>query len=47
MGRKLPTINNRSFKFDSKEAPKYYAAVKIYLETCRKNHINGMAALSR
>lgn len=32
MSRKIPTANNRLFKFDSKEAPKYYAAVKLNSE---------------
>lgn len=36
-----------SGQFDSEKTAKYYAAVKTYVETCRKNHINEMKALSR
>lgn len=36
-----------SGQFDSEKTAKYYATVKTYVETCRKNHINEMEALSR
>lgn len=36
-----------SGQFDSEKTAKYYAAVKTYVETCRKNNINEMEALSR
>lgn len=36
-----------SGQFDSEKTAKYYAAVKTYVETCRKNGINEMHALSR
>ncbi len=36
-----------SGQFDNEETAKYYAAVKTYIETCRRNHINEMHALSR
>ena len=36
-----------SGQFDSEKTAKYYAAVKTYVETCRKNHINEMEELSR
>lgn len=36
-----------SGQFDNEETAKYYATVKTYVETCRKNHINEMVALSR
>lgn len=36
-----------SGQFDSKKTARYYADVKTYVETCRKNGINEMNALSR
>lgn len=36
-----------SGQFDSEKTAKYYAVVKTYVETCRKNKINEMEALSR
>ena len=36
-----------SGQFDNEETARYYAAVKTYIETCRRNHINEMYALSR
>ncbi|MCD7902729.1 MAG: hypothetical protein LUF91_02985, partial [Oscillospiraceae bacterium] len=36
-----------SGQFDSEKTAKYYAAVKTYVETCRKNGIDEMQALSR
>ena len=36
-----------SGQFDSQKTAKYYAVVKTYVETCRKNTINEMDALSR
>lgn len=36
-----------SGQFDSEKTAKYYATVKTYVETCRKNHINELEALSR
>jgi hypothetical protein len=36
-----------SGQFDSEKTAKYYAVVKTYVETCRKNNINEMDALSR
>lgn len=36
-----------SGQFDSEKTAKYYATVKTYVETCRKNKINEMEALSR
>lgn len=36
-----------SGQFDSEKTARYYATVKTYVETCRKNNINEMAALSR
>ena len=36
-----------SGQFDSEKTAKYYAVVKTYIETCRKNDINEMSALSR
>lgn len=36
-----------SGQFDSEKTAKYYAAVKTYVETCRKNKVNEMDALSR
>lgn len=36
-----------SGQFDSEKTARYYADVKTYVETCRKNGINEMAALSR
>lgn len=36
-----------SGQFDSEKTAKYYATVKTYVETCRKNNINEMGALSR
>lgn len=36
-----------SGQFDSEKTAKYYAIVKTYVETCRKNNINEMDALSR
>ena len=36
-----------SGQFDNEETARYYAAVKTYIETCRRNHINEMHALSR
>ncbi|MCD7903444.1 MAG: hypothetical protein LUF91_06780 [Oscillospiraceae bacterium] len=42
-------IENRELKnrLDSEKTAKYYAAVKTYVETCRKNGIDEMQALSR
>lgn len=36
-----------SGQFESKKTASYYAIVKTYVETCRKNQINEMIALSR
>ena len=36
-----------SGQFDSEKTAKYYAVVKTYVETCRKNKLNEMEALSR
>lgn len=36
-----------SGQFDSEKTAQYYATVKSYVETCRKNNINEMEALSR
>lgn len=36
-----------SGQFDSEKTAGYYATVKSYVETCRKNNINEMEALSR
>lgn len=36
-----------SGQFDSEKTARYYATVKTYVETCRKNNINEMEALSR
>jgi len=36
-----------SGQFDSEKTAMYYAVVKTYVETCRKNNINEMDALSR
>ena len=36
-----------SGQFESEQTAKYYAVVKTYVETCRKNKINEMDALSR
>jgi len=36
-----------SGQFDSEKTARYYATVKTYVETCRKNNINEMDALSR
>ncbi len=36
-----------SGQFDSEKTARYYATVKTYVETCRKNNINEMAALTR
>ena len=36
-----------SGQFDSEKTARYYAVVKTYVETCRKNNINEMDALSR
>lgn len=36
-----------SGQFDSEKTAGYYATVKTYVETCRKNNINEMEALSR
>lgn len=36
-----------SGQFDSEKTAKYYATVKTYVETCRKNNINEIVALSR
>lgn len=36
-----------SGQFDSERTARYYAAVKTYIETCRRNRINEMQALSR
>lgn len=36
-----------SGQFESEKTASYYATVKTYVETCRKNRINEMAALNR
>ena len=36
-----------SGQFESEKTAKYYAVVKSYVETCRKNGVNEMDALSR
>lgn len=36
-----------SGQFDSEKTARYYAVVKTYVETCRKNNVNEMSALSR
>lgn len=36
-----------SGQFESEKTASYYAIVKTYVETCRKNRINEMEALSR
>lgn len=36
-----------SGQFDSEKTARYYADVKTYVETCRKNGINELNALSR
>lgn len=36
-----------SGQYDSEKTARYYATVKTYVETCRKNNINEMEALSR
>jgi len=36
-----------SGQFDNEKTARYYAAVKTYIETCRRNHINEMRALLR
>lgn len=36
-----------SGQFESEKTAPSYAIVKTYVETCRKNHINEMEALSR
>lgn len=36
-----------SGQFESETTASYYAVVKTYVETCRKNQINEMEALSR
>jgi hypothetical protein len=36
-----------SGQFESEKTASYYATVKTYVETCRKNSINEMEALSR
>ena len=36
-----------SGQFDNEKTAQYYATVKTYVETCRRNHINELHALSR
>lgn len=36
-----------SEQFESEKTASYYAIVKTYVETCRKNNINEMKALSK
>jgi hypothetical protein len=48
--RALRCVKSRlkiSGQFDSEKTASYYATVKTYVETCRKNGINEMLALSR
>lgn len=45
--RSIKSHTKISGQFDSEKTARYYATVKTYVETCRKNNINEMVALSR
>lgn len=45
--RGVKTKTKVSGQFASTETADYYAAIRTYIETCRRNGINEMAALMR